>query len=150
VACGGGSSSNSTQQPTNRPAVSLSPTSLTFGAQAVKTTSAPQSVTLSNTGNAALSITSIVASGDFAQSNTCGSSVAASASCSISVTFTPSTTGQRTGTITISDNASNSPQSVGLSGTGQAGGTPAGSYPIGIVGTAGTLAQSNPVTLVVQ
>jgi hypothetical protein len=150
VACGGGSSSNSTQQPTNRPAVSLSPTSLTFGAQAVKTTSAPQSVTLSNTGNAALSITSIAASGDFAQSNTCGSSVAASASCSISVTFTPSTTGQRTGTITISDNASNSPQSVGLSGTGQAGGTPAGSYPIGIVGTAGTLAQSNPVTLVVQ
>jgi hypothetical protein len=60
------------------------------------------------------------------------------------VTFTPSATGQRTGTIAIADNASNSPQSVNLSGTGQAGGTPQGSYQIGIVGTVGTLVQSSP------
>ena len=150
AACGGGSSGGSSPQPSTAPKVSLSPASLTFGAQAVRTASAPQSVTLTNTGNATLSITSISAGGDFAQTNTCGSSLAASGSCAISVTFTPSATGQRTGTIAIADNASGSPHSVGLSGTGQAGGTPQGSYQIGVVGTAGTLAQSGAVTLVVQ
>ena len=102
--------------------VSLSPTSLAFGNQSVGTTSAPQTVTLSNTGNAALSITSLALTGtnasDFAQTNTCGSSVAASGNCTISVTFKPSASGSRTASVSITDTASGSPQTVSLSGTG--------------------------------
>src|SRR5208337_3124184 len=102
------------------PLVSLSPASLTFPAQLVGTSSSAQGVTLSNTGSAVLSITSITVSGDFSQTNTCGSSVAASASCTISVTFKPTTTGTRTGAVTITDNASPATQTVSLTGTGTA------------------------------
>src|SRR5437660_49853 len=84
--------------------VTLSPSSLSFPSQLVNTTSAVQTVTLTNTGTAALSVTSIVASGDFMQTNTCGTSVAAGANCAISVTFTPTATGTRTGAVTITDN----------------------------------------------
>src|SRR5439155_23219900 len=94
---------------TGSPAASLSPTSLTFGNQNVATTSAAQTVTLSNSGTAALSITSVAATGtnagDFAQSNTCGSSVNAGASCTISVTFKPTATGTRAASVAVTDNA---------------------------------------------
>jgi hypothetical protein len=100
--------------------VSLSPGSLTFTSQQVGSTSSAKSVTLSNTGSAALSLTSIAASGDFAQTNTCGSSLAASGTCTINVTFTPTASGTRTGAITLTDNAADSPQSVALTGTGVA------------------------------
>jgi hypothetical protein len=100
------------------PVVYLSPASLTFPAQPVGTSSSAQSVTLTNTGNATLSITSIKASGDFSQTNTCGSSVAAGAGCTLSVTFKPTTTGTRTGAVSIADNASPATQSVSLNGTG--------------------------------
>jgi len=100
------------------PAVSLSSASLTFGPQEVGSTSASQTVTLTNTGTAALSPLTIVPSGDFSQFNTCGNSVAAGANCPISVTFTPTTFGTRTGAITITDNAANSPQTIKLSGLG--------------------------------
>jgi hypothetical protein len=103
---------------------SLSPTSLAFGNQSVGTPSTAQTLTLSNTGNATLSITSLALTGtnasDFAQTNTCGSSVAANAHCTISVTFTPSASGSRTASVSITDNASGSPQTVSLSGTGTA------------------------------
>jgi len=102
------------------PAVRLSATSLTFTGQLVTTTSAAQTVTLTNTGNAALAITSLAAGGDFAQTNTCGVSVAAGATCTISVTFVPTASGTRTGTITIKDNAAGSPQVVPLTGVGTA------------------------------
>jgi hypothetical protein len=101
------------------PVVSLSATNLSFGNQPVNTTSAAQTVTLTNTGNSTLTITSIVTSGDYAQTSTCGASVAASANCTISVKFTPTATGTRTGTITLTDNAAGSPQTISLSGTGQ-------------------------------
>ncbi|MGD0693506.1 MAG: choice-of-anchor D domain-containing protein [Terriglobia bacterium] len=101
-----------------QPAVTFSPASLTFGPQPVGTTSAPQTVTLISSGNATLSITSIVASGDFAQTNNCPAGLAAGYSCQISVRFTPTSIGIRTGTITVTDNAPNSPQSVPLTGTG--------------------------------
>jgi hypothetical protein len=100
------------------PVVSLSPASLTFPPQLVGTSSGAQSLTLSNTGSATLSITSITVSGDFSQTNTCGSSVAASASCTLSVTFKPTATGTRTGAVTITDNASPATQTVSLTGTG--------------------------------
>jgi hypothetical protein len=98
--------------------VSLSPTSLSFGNQNVNTTSAAQMVTLNNAGSGALNVTSIAASTQYAQTNTCGSSVAAGANCTISVTFTPTATCAQTGTITITDNATGSPQTVNLTGTG--------------------------------
>jgi hypothetical protein len=100
------------------PSVTLSPASLTFASQTTGSTSAPQTVTLTNSGQAALSITAISATGDFAETQTCGSSVAVGANCTISVTFTPTAAGSRTGTLTITDNASGSPQTVSLSGTG--------------------------------
>ena len=104
------------------PVVSLSPTSLTFPAQRVGTSSSAQSVTLKNTGSAGLTITSITVSGDFSQTNTCGSSVAASASCTLSVTFKPTATGTRTGAVTITDNANPATQTVSLTGTGSSPG----------------------------
>ena len=102
------------------PAVTLVPTSLTFAGQRQGTTSAAQTVTLTNSGSAALNVTNIVASGDFAQTNTCGSTVAAGANCTISVTFTPTATGNRYGSVTITDNASDSPQTIPLAGSGLA------------------------------
>src|SRR5439155_1168692 len=106
---------------TSGPAVSLSPSSLSFGNQAVGTTSTVQFVTVSNTGNATLTFSgSFGISGNFAFAGlgTCGSSLAAGASCTISVKFTPTATGTRTGTVTLNDNAPNSPQSISLSGSG--------------------------------
>ncbi len=100
------------------PSVSLSKTSLSFPRQVVNTASNSQAVTLTNNGSATLTITSIVASGDFSQTNTCGSSVAAGGNCTITVSFTPTTKNKRTGTITITDNAAGSPQSIALTGIG--------------------------------
>jgi phospholipase C len=99
-------------------AVGLTPFSLTFGSQGVGTTSAPQNVKLTNHGSAMLTFASITASGDFAETNTCLGGIAGGTSCTISVTFTPSTTGTRTGLITISDSDGESPQTIKLTGTG--------------------------------
>ncbi len=98
--------------------VSLSPPSLTFAAQLVNTPSAPQVITLNNAGNAALVMSGITATGDFAQTNTCGASVPAAGSCAISVTSRPTATGIRIGAISVADSAIGSPQSVSLSGSG--------------------------------
>ena len=103
------------------PAVSLSPTSLTFASQAVGTSSSPQSVTLTNTGRANLTVSGVSTSGDFSQTNTCGSSVAAGASCTIKLTFQPTAAGARNGTLTVTDNASPATQTVCLTGTGTGG-----------------------------
>jgi len=101
-----------------QPAVMLSPTSLTFSTQVVFTSSKAQNVTLTNTGTGTLAITSIAATGQFSQTNTCGTSVAPGASCAISVTFKPRSKGTLTGTIMVTDNAPGSPQEVTLSGCG--------------------------------
>ncbi len=114
-----------TGTPASGPVASLSPTSLPFGSQTLNTPSASQTVTLSNPGSMALSITSIAASAQYSQTNTCGASVAASGNCTISVTFTPTATGTQTGTITITDNAPGSPHVVNLTGTGTAATAPA-------------------------
>jgi hypothetical protein len=98
--------------------LSVTPSSLTFGSQAVGSTSAAQPVTVQNTGNAAASISSITASGDFAQTNTCGASLAAGASCTASVSFKPAAAGTRTGTLTVTSNATNGSATVSLTGTG--------------------------------
>ncbi len=98
------------------PNATLSPTNLSFGNQEVKTTSAIQSITLSNYGTTTLGITNISASLDFGQTNTCNSTLASGASCTINVTFTPSQTGCLTGTLLVADGAADSPQMVALSG----------------------------------
>ncbi|WP_237405089.1 choice-of-anchor D domain-containing protein [Actinacidiphila reveromycinica] len=98
--------------------LAASPVSLSFGSVAPGISSSPQTVTLTNGGSAAASVSSIAVSGDFAQTNTCGSSIAAGANCTVSVTFKPTTTGARTGTLTVTGSASNSPTTVPLSGTG--------------------------------
>ena len=104
------------------PAVSFSPSSLSFGSESVATTSTVQTVTVTNTGTATLSLTSFAVTGanasDFAQTGNCGSAVAAGANCTIAVLFTPSADGARTASLSISDNAGGSPQAVSLAGTG--------------------------------
>jgi nucleoside-specific outer membrane channel protein Tsx len=106
------------------PAVTLSQTSLSFGNQAVNTTSVAKTVTLKNTGTTTLFNSSIaITAGNsfFAISiNTCGATLAAGKTCKVSVTFTPTQLAAETGTLTFTDNASNSPQTVALSGTGEA------------------------------
>ena len=100
------------------PVATLSTTSLTFGVQLVGTRSAAQRATLTNTGTTPLTISSIAASGDFVQRNDCGSGVPAGESCTIKVAFRPSAKGVQTGTVTITDDAANSPQTIALTGTG--------------------------------
>ncbi len=97
------------------PEVSLSPTTLSFGPIVDGTSSSPQTVTVKNTGNATLTVADVSTSGDFSQTNNC-ISVAAGSTCTINVTFSPTVGGQRTGSLTISDNAQNSPQTVALTG----------------------------------
>ncbi len=95
----------------------ISPASLQFSPQAIGSPSAAQPITLTAEGTAPLTISSVTASGDFAETNTCGSTVAVGSSCSISVVFTPQAPGVRNGQITISDNAPNTPQTISVTGT---------------------------------
>ena len=106
--CGGGSSGS--------PSVSFSASTLTFGDEEQGSTSEPLLITLTNSGTAPLTITSIVASANFAETNNC-TTLAAGANCAINVTLGPSTTGSLKGTVTFTDNAAGSPQTVSLSGT---------------------------------
>jgi hypothetical protein len=100
------------------PVASLTPSAIVFGAQVLSTTSVAAQAVLTNTGSGTLSITSIATSGDFAQTNTCGSTLVGNSACTISVTFTPTATGTRSGALTVTDNAAGSPRSTTLSGTG--------------------------------
>jgi hypothetical protein len=100
------------------PVVNLSPTSLTFGTQLVGTSSAPQRVILTNTGNAPLDITRVFTNSNFSQTNNCPHELPPGSTCGANVVFTPHNINAITGTITITDNASNSPQVVALTGTG--------------------------------
>jgi hypothetical protein len=97
--------------------VTVNPTSLTFAGQLLGTTSSAQTVTLSNSSSNSVSITSITASGDFAETDNCTTSpLPGNSSCPITVTFTPTAVGTRTGTLTVID--SQGTQTVSLSGTG--------------------------------
>ncbi|MEU6406492.1 choice-of-anchor D domain-containing protein [Streptomyces sp. NPDC046985] len=133
--------------------VSASPGALDFGAVATGATSAPQTVTVSNPTGSAAAVTSIAASGDFAQSNTCGSSIAAHGSCTVSVTFKPTATGSRTGALTV--NAGGVTNTTALSGTGTAPGPIVSASPgsltfgataVGATATAQTVTLSNSGT----
>lgn len=106
------------------PLATVAPLKLTFSVpQAIGTTSPAQIVTLTNSGNATMSISSIsmtgADAGDFGESNNCGKSLPAQATCKINVTFMPAGGGGRTASLSISDNASGSPQAVSLAGTAE-------------------------------
>jgi hypothetical protein len=108
------------------PSVQISPGSLTFGAQSEGSTSAAQTITLSNTGSFALAINGISMTGmnpgDFGQTNNCPPTLGAGASCLLNVFFSPTVQGSRTANVSIADNAAGSPQTIPLMGTGtQAG-----------------------------
>jgi hypothetical protein len=100
------------------PAVSISPESLQFATQEVGSSSQPQLALLRNMGSSALSISSISTIGDFAESDNCGTSVFAAGSCTLSVIFTPTASGSRSGSVVIQDDAAGSPHTVSLSGGG--------------------------------
>ena len=107
------------------PAVTLTPTSLTFASTAVGSTTAAQLVTIKNSGTATLNITSETIAGidpsSFLKSaTTCGATLAVGSTCTVSVEFKPATTGTLTASLAIADNASGSPQVVTLTGTGTA------------------------------
>ena len=96
----------------------VTPGALAFGYESVGSTTAAQSVTVHNPGASAIAISSVVASGPFAETNTCGSSLAAGASCTVSATFTPTTGGAATGELAITNSATATPIGASLSGTG--------------------------------
>lgn len=105
------------------PGISLSASSLSFDSQTVGTASAPQLLTLSNSGtNNDLQITNIYAEGDFSQTNNCvpPGLVAPGSSCTVTVTFSPNSSGPRSGVITIEDNVPGSPQRVAMAGAATA------------------------------
>ena len=112
------SSSNSSGTSTPAPAVMVTPASYTFNSQVLNSSSTPETITLTNTGNANLSLARVTVTGDFTLTNNCGTTLAAGANCMVSVTFTPTAAGTRTGTVSFSDNAAQSPQIVSLSGSG--------------------------------
>jgi len=120
------------------PTASLSPSTLNFGDQPEGSTSAAQTLTLKNTGASTLAgivislsqtdivraHVSVTSSIDYGATTTCGSTLAAGATCTIAITFDPQSLGSLPGTVTVTDNASNSPQSASLTGTGTAAAAP--------------------------
>jgi hypothetical protein len=131
--------------PASAPTVELSPSSLVFGQLATGSTSAPQTTVLTNQGSQTLTISGVAITGanagDFAQNNNCGTTLASNASCQINVTFTPTANGVRTASVSISDNAPGSPQTLSLTGNPPISGitlSPSSvSFPSQYVGTAG-------------
>jgi hypothetical protein len=99
--------------------LSFSPSSpVIFGQQVVNTSSASQTVQITNTGNRPVSIQSTKLTGNFMARDSCGSLVAAGSTCAIAIHFTPKTPGAAQGLITLVDSASTKPEIISLSGTG--------------------------------
>ncbi|HEY0638006.1 MAG TPA: discoidin domain-containing protein, partial [Pseudonocardiaceae bacterium] len=104
------------------PVIGLSPSALSFGAVTVGTTAPARVVTVSNTGSGPATLSGVTVTGDYARSTTCGSSLAAGASCTVSVTFTPTAAGTRSGTLTVAGSAPGAPHTASLTGDGVAPG----------------------------
>jgi hypothetical protein len=98
--------------------LSVAPVNLKFGAQKVGTTSRPRILKVTNASAAPVRFAAMSVSGDFAQTNSCGASLSAHSTCTISVNFQPSAVGKLIGDLPLHDNATNSPQVVNLSGKG--------------------------------
>jgi hypothetical protein len=122
VATGNGTTEGDTGSATvllNEPVIGLTPSSLTFAAQKVGTSSAAQVVTVSNPGATSLKVTSITISGDYSETNDCPAKLTVGKSCTINVTFSPTQTGTRTGTLSIKDSSLTSVQKITLTGSGK-------------------------------
>lgn len=149
--CGGGSTSTSggTVSAPLAPVVGLSVTSLTFS-QAAGSTSAAQTVTVTNSGTAPLVVSGVALSGtnasSFAQTNNCAS-VAVATSCTVSVTFSPATAGSYAATLTLADNAANTPQTISLAGTGTAPAVSLSPTSLAFTQAAGSTSAAQTVTL---
>jgi Beta-propeller repeat len=104
--------------PAAAPAVTFNIDRLQYATQAIGSTSASQTVSLRNMGSAQLTIGSITMTGDFAETDNCTPSVPATGSCLLSITFTPTAAGPRTGMLAIADDAAGSPHTISLSGAG--------------------------------
>lgn len=137
-----------------QPQVSFSTSSVTFGNQNIGTTSGVQTITLTNLGTALLTIASVETSGanasDFASANNCGSIVASGATCTITVTFTPSISGAENASLVFNDSQSGSPQTILITGTGVAPVSTGGlvitpSVALATVGQSITLTANRPV-----
>ena len=135
--------------------VQFSPSSLVFPATVLNTTSASQTVTMTNNGETALTVTNIAATGDFAETNTCPSypfTMAVGGSCNFSITFTPTGTGVLKGSLTVTDNVTSGSSSIALSGTGDpnfalTSPTTTQYLPIGTTTTTFTINMSAPPSL---
>ena len=126
--------------------VSWSPSSQDFGSENLNTTSPAHTLTLSNTTASAISGLSIGISGDFAiQSNNCGSSLGAGANCSVNVTFTPTVSGARSGTLTATYTGGSA--SAGLTGTGVSPGTDLADNFSGCTGSCSTASEDTSIQL---
>ena len=99
------------------PVLSANPASLSFAGTAVGSSSAAQNVTVTNTGTASATVSGVSVSGDYAQTDNC-STIAVNASCVVTVTFKPTASGTRAGTLTVTSNANNSPTTIALTGSG--------------------------------
>ena len=137
----------------SNPAVSLLPNPVAFGNQIVGTTSSPSKVVvLMNTGSGTLSNISVSVTGTnagaFGETSACGTTLAGGASCNISVNFTPATLGANSANLSVADNATGSPQTVPLTGTGTAPQATLSSNPLAFPATlVGTAATALPMTL---
>jgi 6-phosphogluconolactonase (cycloisomerase 2 family) len=104
------------------PGVTIMPASVTFSSLAQGSSSTPQDITVTNSGQTTLNVASVTLTGanqgDFQISNGCGASLTVNSTCNISVTFSPQAAGLRAASINIADDAAGSPQSIALSGTG--------------------------------
>jgi hypothetical protein len=103
---------------TAQPSLSISPASLTFGNQTVGTQSAAQTVTVTNSGTTAVTISTIGVTGSYVETNTCGTSLKAEGVCTISVMFRPAAAGTIKGSLGIKSSSTSAPQSIALTGTG--------------------------------
>jgi hypothetical protein len=102
--------------------LTFSASSLNFGLLQIGLTSPPQTVTVTNVSSHSATFTSIASSGDYAQSNNCPTTLNAGQNCTITVTFTPTAAGTRTGAVTLTDNCPGSPtQTIALTGVGESG-----------------------------
>ncbi len=100
------------------PQLAVSANQVDFGGQLLGASGAAKPVTVTNSGNAELAISSIAASGDFSHTNDCGTLLPAGATCTVQVRFTPGSVGPRSGSLTIASDAPGSPRSIPLTGSG--------------------------------
>jgi large repetitive protein len=101
------------------PSIALNPASLTFNDQAVAAASSPQSISVTNSGSAPLTVTGVATTGDFTETDTCTSApIAVSQTCNLQIRFSPTVTGSRTGLVTIYGNVPGGQVTAALSGTG--------------------------------